>query len=181
MIALDTNILVYARRRETGPHEKARDLVASLAEGKEPWALPWPCVYEFLRVITHPRVFAPPTDLLAALEDLDSLLESPSLIMLGEGRRHRGHMRRMMLEGRAAGNIVHDAHIAALALEHGVRELWTTDKDFARFSGLRVRNPFDESDVSERGTRYVTPRLGLRGTLSPRKRRGKASPRKSTR
>ena len=181
MIALDSNILVYARRRETVPHERARDLVASLAEGKEPWALPWPCVYEFLRVVTHPRVFSPPTDLIAALEDLDSLLESPSLIMLGEGRRHPGYMRRMLIEGRAAGNIVHDAHIAALALEHGVRELWTTDKDFARFPGLRVRNPF-VPEVSEQAARYaISSRAASRSTLNPRRRRGRLSPRKSTR
>lgn len=142
MIALDTNILVHARREELAHHQAARDLVKRLAEGEEPWALPWPCVYEFLRVITHPRVFDPPTDLDIALEDLESLLSSPALVLLSEGTAHRTHLRRTVEPGRALGNLVHDAHIAALAIEHGVRELWTLDRDFARFPGLRTRNPF---------------------------------------
>ena len=141
MIALDTNLLVYARREEVTQHREARRLLESLAHGDEPWALPWPCVYEFLRVITHPRVFDPPTDLDRALEDLESLLASPSLVMLGEGPAHASHLRHMVDGGRTTGNLVHDAHIAALALEHGVREIWTLDRDFARFPGLRTRNP----------------------------------------
>ena len=120
-------------------------MLEGLATGDEPWALPWPCVYEFLQVITHPRVFDPPTDLDHALEDLESLLASPSLVMLGEGPAHAGHMRRMVDGGRTTGNLVHDAHIAALALEHGARETWTLDRDFARFPGLRTRNPLTSS------------------------------------
>ena len=88
-----------------------------------------------------PRVFDPPSDLDEALNDLDSLLSSPSLTLLGEGPAHPSHLRRMVMGGRTIGNLVHDAHIAALALEHGVRELWTVDKDFTRFPGLRIRNP----------------------------------------
>jgi len=142
VIALDTNILLHARREELGHHAAARRLVKSLAEGSEPWALPWPCIYEFLRVVTHPRVFDPPTPLATALEDIDSLLASPSLTLLGEGPEHRGHLRRTIEGGDAVGNLVHDAHIAALAVEHGVAELWTLDRDFARFPGLKVSNPF---------------------------------------
>ena len=142
MIALDTNILVHAQREELAHHHAARDLVRQLAEGDDPWALPWPCVYEFLRVITHPRIFDPPTDLDIALENLDSLLSSPALVLLGEGTAHRTHLRRMVQPEQTAGNLVHDAHIAALAVEHGVREFWTLDKDFARFPELRTRNPF---------------------------------------
>lgn len=145
MIALDTNLLVYARREEVPQHSQARAMLEGLATGDAPWALPWPCVYEFLRVITHPRVFDPPTDLDRALEDLDSLLASPSLVMLGEGPAHAGHLRRMVDGGRTTGNLVHDAHIAALAVEHGVREIWTLDRDFARFPGLRTRNPLTSS------------------------------------
>jgi hypothetical protein len=142
LIALDTNILVYARREEAPHHAAARELLVRLAEGPDPWALPWPCVYEFLRVVTHPRVFAPPTPLEVALEDLESLLSSPSLRLLGEGTAHRAHMRRMVEAGDASGNLAHDAHIAALFIEHGVQELYTVDRDFARFPGVRTRNPF---------------------------------------
>jgi len=154
VIALDTNVLVYSRRGESDHHRAARKIVARLAEGDEPWALAWPCVYEFLRVVTHPRVFDPPTDLDIALDDLESLLDSPSLVMLGEGPAHAAHLRQMVGAARATGNLVHDAHIAALALEHGVRELWTSDKDFSRFPGLRIRNPFAGDTLHETGRRY---------------------------
>jgi len=142
MIAVDTNILVYARRSEAPHHAQAHTLLERLAQGDQPWALPWPCVYEFLRVVTHPRVFDPPTALEVAMEDLESLIQSPSLVMLGEGPRHEASMRQAVLSGRATGNLVHDAHIAALLLENGVRELWTVDRDFSRFPGLRVVDPF---------------------------------------
>ncbi len=142
MIAIDTNVLVYARREETARHVRARAIVRRLAEGREAWAIPWPCVYEFLRVVTHPRIFDPPTDLEVAIDDLESLFDSPSLVLLGESPAHRTHLCRIVLEGRAAGNLAHDAHIAALGIEHGIRELWTTDCDFARFPGLRTRDPF---------------------------------------
>ena len=144
MIALDTNILACARRHESTHHERAKKILTELAEGNRLWALPWPCIYEFLRVVTHPRVFDPPTQVEVALDDLESLMESPSLIMLGEGPAHRSHMGRLVRAGQAAGNLAHDAHIAALAAEHGVREIWTTDRDFSRFPGLTLHNPFSD-------------------------------------
>lgn len=150
MIALDTNILVYARREEAPHHDQALELLTIMAEGDDPWALPWPCVYEFLRVVTHHRVFDPPTTLEDALEDLQSLLDSPSLILLGEGPSHPEHLRRLVSEGEATGNLVHDAHIAALCVEHGVRELLTADRDLARFPGLASHNPFRDREQSGR-------------------------------
>jgi hypothetical protein len=146
LIALDTNILIYARRQELPQHTKAVALLRRLAEGDQPWAIPWPCIYEFLRVVTHPRVFDPPTDPNRALEDLDSLFACRSLVLLGEGSAHAGHMRRAVEYGNATGNLAHDAHIAALAIEHGVRELWTTDRDFSRFPSLRTKNPLRALD-----------------------------------
>jgi toxin-antitoxin system PIN domain toxin len=142
VIALDTNILVYAKREEAPHHARAKELLIEFAEGDPPWALPWPCIYEFLRVVTHPRVFDPPTRLENALDDLESLLQSPSLTLLREGPRHAAFMDRLLKAGQAAGNLAHDAHIAALVVEHGVSELWTADRDFARFPGIKVRNPF---------------------------------------
>ena len=142
MIGIDTNVLVYARRKETEHHEAAARLVSDLAEGAEPWALPWPCLYEFVRVVTHPRVFDPPSSLGPVLEDVESLLASPTVVLLGHGPTHAMHMVEMLSAGDARGNLAHDAHIAALLCEHGVREFLTADRDFARFPGVRPRNPF---------------------------------------
>lgn len=133
---------MQARRQELEYHEPALELLGSLAEGADPWAIPWPCIYEFLRVVTHPRLFDPPSKMAVLLEDLELLFDSPSLSLLGEGPAHTGHLRRMVEGGGVSGNLVHDSHIAALAVEHGVRELWTLDRDFDRFPGLRTRNPF---------------------------------------
>ncbi len=106
-----------------------------------PWAIPWPCVYEFLRVVTHPRVFAPPVPLEVALHDLDQILASPTLRLLSETQRHAEIMQTVVKESGVNGNLVHDAHIAVLCLEHGVSELLTADRDFARFR-LKVVDPF---------------------------------------
>lgn len=143
MIAVDTNILVYAHRPEMPLHEPARAIVEDLARGYRAWALPWPCIYEFARVVTHPRVFSPPSDPELLFEDLDSLLRCPSLTLLGEGPSHWSSMKHAILSSRSAGNLVHDAHIAAMLREHGVDELWTHDRDFGRFPGLRVRFPLE--------------------------------------
>jgi predicted nucleic acid-binding protein len=70
--------------------------------------------------------------------------QSPSLVLLGEGPAHASHLSRAVRGGHASGNLVHDAHIAALAIEHGVHEFWTIDRDFTRFPGLRIHNPFVE-------------------------------------
>ena len=142
MIALDTNLLIHARREEMPRHRQAKEMLRDLAEGDDPWMLPWPCLYEFLRVVTHARVFDPPTPLEKALDDLESLLASPSIVLAGEGPGHFAHLRQMALVGQAVGNLAHDAHIAALAQEHGASEIWTRDRDFARFPGIRTRDPF---------------------------------------
>lgn len=142
MIALDTNVLLHARRQEMEHHRAAKRLLVQLAEGDRAWALAWPCIYEFLRVVTHPKVFKPPTRIEEAVEDLESLLQSPALVLMGEGPSHLGHLLRLLERTPIQRNLIHDAHIAALALEHGITELWTLDGDFGRFHGLRTRNPF---------------------------------------
>jgi len=140
--AIDTNVLVYAEITSSARHQQALRVLGDLSSGDLPWALPWPCVYEFLRIVTHPRVYHPPVPLALALADLRAILASPSLLLLSETSRHADIMETLLRKAGASGNLVHDAHIAALCLEHGVRELITGDRDFARFPGLTVRNPF---------------------------------------
>lgn len=142
MRAVDTNVLVFAEVTSSPQHVRAREVIRRLAEGGAAWAIPWPCVYEFLRVVTHPRVYHPPVPMDLALQDLRAVLDSPSLILLAETSRHAEVMESVVRESRVAGNLVHDAHIAALCLEHGVTELITGDRDFRRFSGLTVTDPF---------------------------------------
>ena len=94
-----------------------------------------------MRVITHPRVFSPPVPLGIALEDLEQILASPTLVLLSETERHGEVMIRLVRESGVTGNLLHDAHIAALCIEHGVSELVTGDRDFTRFP-VRITNPF---------------------------------------
>ena len=101
-----------------------------------------PCVYEFLRVVTHSRIFHPPVPYDIALRDIRAVLKSPSLVMLSETDRHAEVTEDAVRGAAASGNLMHDAHIAALCLEHGVSELMTGDRDFLRFKGLRVTDPF---------------------------------------
>jgi uncharacterized protein len=142
MQAVDTNILIHAEVASSQQHDPALKVLKGLAEGALPWAIPWPCIYEFLRVVTHPRVFHPPVPLKIALEDLRKLLASPSLFLLAETPRHLSVMDQVVSQSGATGNLVHDAHIVALCLEHGVSEIITGDRDFSRFAGLRIINPF---------------------------------------
>ena len=141
MIGVDTNILVYAHREDSEWHLAALELMVGLAEGRAPWAIPWPCVHEFLAIITHPRIFDPPTPLARALDKVDAWLESPSLVLLSETGEDWPALRSLLTAGRVVGPKVHDARIAALALAQGVRVLWTADRDFARFPSLRTENP----------------------------------------
>ncbi len=141
MIAVDTNILVYAHRSDSPFHEAALTSIKSLAEGKKAWAIPWPCVHEFYGVVTHPRRYAPPSTQAQAADQLDAWLESPRLQLLGESKGHWPALRTLLTAGKVAGAMVHDARIAAICAEHGVRELWTADRDFSRFPALKCRNP----------------------------------------
>lgn len=141
MIAVDTNILVYAHREDSAWHEQAYARLAELAEGPATWAIPWPCLHEFLAIVTHPRIYDPPTPLARALDQVEAWLASPSLVALAESASYWTALRPLLESGRAAGAQVHDARVAALCTHHGVRELWTADRDFGRFPELVVRNP----------------------------------------
>lgn len=140
MIAVDTNILVYAHRVDSPWHDAAYQAILNLAQGDTAWCIPWPCIHEFLAVVTHPRIYSPPTPLAKALEQVEMWLEAPSLRMLGELAGHWKELKKIVSAGKIMGGAIHDARVAAICVEHGVREIWSADRDFTRV-GLAVRNP----------------------------------------
>ncbi|MEZ5400486.1 MAG: TA system VapC family ribonuclease toxin [Bryobacteraceae bacterium] len=141
MIAVDTNILVYAHRRDSPSHARAAAAVQSLAEAAAPWAIPWPCVHEFLSVTTNPRIFKPPTPLELAIRQVEIWLESPSLRLLSEPAGYWDELRAACLSGKIRGAQVHDSRVHAICRVGGVRELWSADRDFSRMRGLTITNP----------------------------------------
>jgi uncharacterized protein len=141
VIAVDTNILVYAHRQDSPFHDAAAARVRELAQDRAPWALPWPCLHEFFSVVTHPRVYDPPSTTGQAVDQIGAWLESPSAAVLSEGETYWNELSQLLLDGKIGGPLVHDARIVALCLSHGVRELWSADRDFSRFPRLRARNP----------------------------------------
>ena len=99
MIGIDTNILVYAHREDSPFHEAAFERMAALAEGPVSWAIPWPCVHEFLAIVTHPRILAPPTPLSRALAQVDAWLKSPTIVLLAESAAHWSVLRELAAGG----------------------------------------------------------------------------------
>lgn len=144
MIAVDTNLLVYAHRRDSPWHTKAERAIRAVAEGPASWAIPWPCVHEFLAIVTHPRIYNPPTDSARATDQVQAWIESPSLVLLAEGPGYAAHLHHIIAASKVVGAKVHDARVAALCSYHGIRELWSADRDFSRFTSLKVRNPLVE-------------------------------------
>jgi toxin-antitoxin system PIN domain toxin len=141
LIAVDTNILVYAHRADSPFHRQAAARIRELAQGSAAWAIPWPCVHEFLAIVTHARIYDPPTPIARALDQVEAWLESPSLSLLTESDRHWAVLHELMAAGQVSGGRVHDARVAAICVEHGVRELWSADRDFGRFAQLPAVNP----------------------------------------
>lgn len=141
MIAVDTNILVHAHRRDSRWHEKAALVLQSLAEGRSPWAIPCPCLHEFFAIATHPRIYRPSSTPTQALEQIRAWRESPSLVLLTEDDEYWSMLEAVVQRSAVCGPAIQDARIAALCMRHGVRELLTADRDFSRFAGLVTRNP----------------------------------------
>lgn len=142
MIAVDTNILVAFMRAEYVTHEIAFERIRGLAEGARPWALPWPCIHEFLAIVTNGRIFKKPCPVADAFDAIEALVESPSVRLIGESTAYLPVLRKLLASGRITGGQVHDARIAAICLAHGVEVLWTADRDFSYFPSLKTENPF---------------------------------------
>lgn len=144
MIALDTNLLVYAHRPEMPHHRRALSCLEGLANGPQPWCIPWPCVHEFIAIVTNPRIFRDPTKLPVAVQTIEELGQSASLQFLAEAEGYLAVLSQQARAAEARGALIHDARIAALCIFHGVQTLWTADRDFGRFPRLAVHNPLVE-------------------------------------
>ena len=145
MIAVDTNILVYAHRADHEWNGAASTCIRALAEGRAAWAIPWPCVHEFYAVVTRPNVFDPPSSAAQALDQLEAWFESNSLHLLAESSHHFATLKRLATGAKLVGASIHDARIAAICIDHAVAALWTLDRDFSRFRGLKVHNPITDA------------------------------------
>ena len=141
MIAVDTNVLVYAHREDSEFHKAASESVESLRHQPAAWAIPWPCIHEFIGIVTHPGIYKPASTLAEALGFVDALFASPELHLLAESPGYFEKLRDIATTARLKGPRIHDARIAALCLHHGVSELWSADRDFSAFPQLKVRNP----------------------------------------
>ncbi len=142
VLAVDTNILIYAHRRETPEHAIARRVVTDLAEGDEPWGIPWPCVHEFFSVVTNRRIWKEhASSSQEAAGQIEAWLGSTVLRLMGETEDHWSVLARLVRRPRVLGPVVHDARIAAICLAHGAEALLTRDRDFSLFPELKTRNP----------------------------------------
>lgn len=141
MIAVDTNILVYAHRKDSPWHELAYASVQSLAEGKAQWAIAWHSLSEFFSAVTHRRFYGPPTPPDRAIAQIEKWLASPGLVVLAESQTHWPTLAALIRAAKLTGPSVYDARIAAVCIDHGISELWTADRDFSRFPALKTRNP----------------------------------------
>jgi uncharacterized protein len=141
MIALDTNILVYAFRPEAARHERANQVLKELLESGRPWCLPWSVAHEFLAVVTQPRIWRTPASPSQGLAALRAWRAAPGARLLAEGPAYAELLEGLLDGDDVRGSRVFDARIVATCLLHGVRELWSADRDLSRFPQLRTRNP----------------------------------------
>lgn len=140
MILVDANILIYAYNPSADRHAAAKGWLEAAVAGPVPVRLAWVTVLAFVRIMTHPQVFRRPLSLQEAVGIVDEWLGHPMVAVLDAGDRHWSILRELLLDGQASGPLSTDAHLAALAVEHGAT-FFTTDRDFARFSGVKIVNP----------------------------------------
>jgi uncharacterized protein len=141
LIAIDTNILVYAHRADSPFHKAAISCVRTLAEGAQAWAIPWPCIHEFYAIATHPKIYNPPSTSDEAIKQISAWIASKSLVVIGETSTHWVTLKSQLVAGKVVGPQIHDTRIAALCLQHDIHELWSVDRDFSRYPLLKTRNP----------------------------------------
>jgi hypothetical protein len=141
VIALDTNLLIYVFVEEMPFHEAAEIQLRPVIEGSQPWAIPWPCIHEFISISTNTKIFKPAASMAESFQFLESFRSAPHLHLLAESAGYFEKLTEITKASKISGPRIHDARIAALCLHHGVTELWTADRDFSNFPKLKTRNP----------------------------------------
>lgn len=139
---LDANLLLYASDETSPFHAPAIVFLERVARGPELVYLFWPVVMGYIRIATHPSIFATPLPAVLAVANIDALLQLPHVQTTGERERFWETWHGIAVDDGIAGNLVPDSHVVALMRENGVRTIWTNDRDFRRFDGIEVRDPF---------------------------------------
>ncbi len=140
--SVDANVLLYASDRSSNRHDAARRFLDSCAASPELLCLTWPTLMSYLRIVTHPRIFAAPLTPAEALSNVTALLALPHVRAVSELDGFIEVYARVATEVTVRGNLVPDAHIAAILFQHGVRTLYSNDRDFMKFESLDVHDPF---------------------------------------
>jgi hypothetical protein len=140
--AVDVNVLLYASDTGSPYAGRAAAFLAERASGREVFCLAWPTVLSYLRVVTHPGILSTPLPPERAMDNVEALTRLPHVRLLAEEEGFWDVYREVAREVPVRGNLVPDAHLAALLRQHGIRTLYTNDSDFRKFSFLDVRNPF---------------------------------------
>lgn len=161
MIAVDTNLRVYAHRLDMPMCAVAQAAIERAAGASRGWAIPWPCVHEFVAVVTGAAFGKDRTPLAVAFDALRSWSMHPRCRLLGEATRHLETLEALASRAGIVGGEIHDARIAAICLGHGVDELWTSDRDFSRFPDLRIRNPLIPSLNEPLSHYYSAPKEAM--------------------
>ena len=143
MLLVDTNVLVYAVNRRTAEHQACRRLLERWRASVQPWYTTWAVLYEFLKVVTHPKLLGDPLRGGDAVAFVRALLASPSLEVLLPGERHDAILSETVADLKVSGGFFHDVHTAVVMREHGIRRIVTRDAGFRRFSFLEVLDPLD--------------------------------------
>jgi uncharacterized protein len=142
-VTLDANVLLYASDEGSPFHERARRFLEGVAAGPGIVYLFWPTLMAYLRLATHPAVFDRPLAPERAHANVESLVSLPHVQTAGEQERFWDVYRRVSDDVGARGNLVPDAHLASLMIQNGVRTMWTHDRDYRKFTGIEVRDPFE--------------------------------------
>jgi len=141
---LDVNLLVYAADQTADRHERARAFLDHVATSRSITYLFWPVLLGYVRIVTHAGILSSPLSPADAITDVDDLIRRPQIVVAAEGERFWRSFKEVASATPPRGPLVPDAHLVALMLEHGVTTMWTGDRDFRKFDGIAVKNPFDE-------------------------------------